>query len=203
MSIICILAVIAINIDSLLIGVAYGIAKIHMSFASKAGISLATGIVLSITVLFGSYFANIFHNIWTQWLAAILLLIFGSILLICSYSSEDQILNNPEKADSNSDKIISFKEALLLGIALSVDSLGAGFSLGLMEDGNFLIPAAVFVVNILFLTVGECLGKMIQQTDLKSLTKIKMRMDKAAAYIPGVLLIILGFWKILECCLLK
>lgn len=199
MSFACIIAIIAINIDSLVIGVAYGIAEIKMSLTAKLGISLSTGITLFVTVFLGNYFAGILNSSLLHWLSAVLLLIFGGVLILCSAFSEEQVLNRPEKADSNSDKILSFKEAVLLGIALSADSLGAGFSLGLMGAGEIFAPILVFAVNVLFLIIGEESGKKVSAVESTAMQKTQNLAKKLSAYIPGAVLVLLALWKAVEC----
>lgn len=192
------LAVVAINIDSLAVGVAYGLAEMKMSRAAKVGVSLAAGLALWLTVWLGNYFSGLLDSQMSQWLSAVLLLLFGNVLLISAKLSDDRLLNHPDCADRNKDKVVSFKESLLLGAALSVDSLGAGFSLGMMGSGRVLIPLVVFLVNIFFLCGGELLGKRIINVETKILGRLRATAKKSSACIPGIVLIALAVWKIVE-----
>lgn len=192
------LAVAAINIDSLAVGIAYGLAEMKMSRCAKIGVSLAAGLALWLTVWLGNYCSGLLDSQMSQWLSAVLLLLFGNVLLISAKLSDEQILNYPDRADSNKDKVVSFKESLLLGAALSVDSLGAGFSLGMMGSGRLMIPLLVFLINFVFLCGGELLGKRIINVETKVLTKLKAAAQGSSACIPGVVLIALAVWKIVE-----
>ena len=194
----CILVVIAVNIDSLAIGAAYGLSEIKISLWAKLGISLSAALAFFCTVLLGSRLESFCRNLPWDWLSAILLLIFGVVLIISVLCSEDQVLKSPEKADSNADKIISAKESVILGIALSVDSLGVGFSLGLVGANLIAAPVSVFIVNLIFLSVGEKSGQKILKTQSRFFNKSKIWLKKLSSYIPGIVLIALAIWQMLK-----
>ena len=199
MSLTCALVVIAVNIDSLAVGAAYGMAAIKISILAKFGIALSAALAFAGTILLGGSLGTILPEPFAGWFSAVLLMFFGGILLADSACSEEQVLNSPEKADSNADNVISFKESVILSIALSVDSLGVGFSLGLMGAGKIMAPFFVFVVNVLFLLLGEWSGRKLAFSEKKCLCLGKIWLKKLSAYIPGLVLVALAFWKALEC----
>ncbi|ARO60791.1 Uncharacterized protein B5E38_3298 [Bacillus cereus] len=96
-----------------------------------------------------------------------------------------QILRKPTVADFDKSGTISAGEALLLGIALSVDSFGAGIGASLLGYAPAMMAILVAVMSSLFLFIGMKLGTVL--SNMKWLQKF--------TFLPGVLLIIIGIWK--------
>lgn len=74
---------------------------------------------------------------------------------------------------------------MLLGIALSVDSFGAGIGASLLGYAPAMMAILVAVMSSLFLFIGMKLGTVL--SNMKWLQKF--------TFLPGVLLIIIGIWK--------
>ena len=53
-----------------------------------------------------------------------------------------EVLRNPEKADFDGSKTISFSEAIVLGVALSINNIAGGFDAGVTNLNLWL--TAVF-----------------------------------------------------------
>ncbi len=96
-----------------------------------------------------------------------------------------QILRKPTVADFDKSGTISAGEALLLGIALSVDSFGAGIGASLLGYVPAMMAILVAIMSSLFLFIGMKLGTVL--SNMKWLQKF--------TFLPGVLLIIIGIWK--------
>ena len=98
-----------------------------------------------------------------------------------------QILKSPAIADMDRSGNITSWEASLLGIALSLDSLGAG--IGAAMVGYSPIPTAI-VISIssgLFISIGLCVGRWLSEK----------RWIKRISILPGLFLIALGIMKLL------
>lgn len=106
-------------------------------------------------------------------------------LEIASLGLVIQILRKPTVADFDKSGTISAGEALLLGIALSVDSFGAGIGASLLGYAPAMMAILVAVMSSLFLFIGMKLGTVL--SNMKWLQKF--------TFLPGVLLIIIGIWK--------
>lgn len=107
-------------------------------------------------------------------------------LEIASLGLVIQILRKPTVADFDRSGTISAGEALLLGIALSVDSFGAGIGASLLGYAPVMMAMLVAVMSSLFLFIGMQMGTMLSN----------MRWLQRFTFLPGVLLIIIGLWKI-------
>ncbi|EEL68678.1 hypothetical protein bmyco0001_41970 [Bacillus mycoides DSM 2048] len=106
-------------------------------------------------------------------------------LEIASLGLVIQILRKPTVADFDKSGTISAGEALLLGIALSIDSFGAGIGASLLGYAPAMMAVLVAVMSSLFLFIGMKLGTIL--SNMKWLQKF--------TFLPGVLLIIIGIWK--------
>jgi putative sporulation protein YtaF len=98
-----------------------------------------------------------------------------------------QILRSPTVADMDKSGNISPWEASLLGIALSLDALGAGVGAALV--GYSPLPTAVWIAisGGLFITIGLRLGHWLSSR----------RWMQRLSILPGLLLITLGIMKLL------
>lgn len=111
-----------------------------------------------------------------QPIAEINLRIFGLVI---------QILRHPALADRDHSGVISWQEAILLGLALALDAFGAG--LGAAMTGLPGLPTAlvVGVVKICALVSGWELGYRLQH-----------RLSRGLVRLPGALLIFLGLFDL-------
>ena len=93
-----------------------------------------------------------------------------------------QILQEPAEADFDRSGEISMGEALILGIALAIDALGAGFGAAVAGYQLWLVPIFVGSFNLTLLSFGLCLG---QKWEISSL-------GEKGTLLPGLILIFLG-----------
>lgn len=96
-----------------------------------------------------------------------------------------QILRKPSVADVDRSGEISVKEALLLGIALSMDGFGAGIGASLIGFPTLVTAVTIGGMNLLFILSGMKIG--LKYADLDVLKKL--------SYLPGAVLILIGIAK--------
>lgn len=97
-----------------------------------------------------------------------------------------QILKKPTTADMDRSGSINATEAILLGIALSLDSLGAGLGAALLGYSPLLISSIITIMCGVFLRLGMWTGFHFQQN----------RFRDFFSYLPGVILIVMGLLRI-------
>jgi putative sporulation protein YtaF len=98
-----------------------------------------------------------------------------------------QILRSPTVADMDRSGNISPWEASLLGIALSLDALGAGIGAALIGYSPLSTAVLIAVASGLFITIGLRLGRWLSSR----------RWMQRLTILPGLLLIALGIMKLL------
>lgn len=97
-----------------------------------------------------------------------------------------QILRDPSQADADRSGHIMGWEAVMLGLALSLDAFGAGISLTFLGYSPLLVSLCIAVMSALLLWTGLALGRGIGQHKwLSGLT-----------WLPPILLICIGVAKI-------
>jgi len=96
-----------------------------------------------------------------------------------------QIMRRPLTADFDRSGTITGVEAFMLGIALSLDSFGAGLGAALLNYSPFPLAIAIFSMSFIFLTCGLQLGVYFSH----------IRWIQRVAFLPGVLLICLGIMR--------
>ncbi|MDF2816007.1 MAG: rane protein [Paenibacillus sp.] len=98
-----------------------------------------------------------------------------------------QILRTPSVADMDRSGNISPYEALLLGIALSLDALGAGIGAALIGFTPWLTSMVIALASGMFLASGLHIG--YKYSDLSWMRRLSV--------FPGFVLIIMGIMKLL------
>lgn len=100
-----------------------------------------------------------------------------------------KIIRNPSKGDIDHSGVIDTYESLLLGLALSVDSIGVGIGTALTGFYSSVTPFTIGICQFIFLGSGLMIGKKIAN-------HIKFG-QKYIALLPGILLISLAILRLL------
>lgn len=98
-----------------------------------------------------------------------------------------QILRKPQAADVDRSGSISSSEAVMLGVALSIDAFGAGLGAALLGLPALLTAVVIAVSSAVFLISGTSVG----------LRFAARRSRHALSVLPGILLIMMGIMKLL------
>lgn len=98
-----------------------------------------------------------------------------------------QIIKHPISSDLDNSKVIDWKEACFLGIALSIDSISVSIGGGITGLSSLLFPILVATFHITFLFLGKFLGH--------KLNNIQKFPENICNVISGVLLIIIGITR--------
>lgn len=99
-----------------------------------------------------------------------------------------QIIKDPISSDIDNSNNIDTKEAIYLGIALSIDSFCIGIGSSILGFSSLLFPILVASFQFIFLTIGKILGEKVN--------KISKVPSNIWNLISGVLLILIGLSRI-------
>lgn len=217
MLLLIIMLAISLNIDSFGVGISYGIRNIKIPMMSKVILCSLSIIYATIAIIFGKWLVSILPSQTTNIIGVIILVSMGLWIIFQNLFTKDnekecrtfasrskrtnpislyikplqltiQIIKDPICGDMDNSNVIDTKEALYLGIALSVDSLGASIGSCAAGVSSFFIPFAIGIFQMIFLTIGIFIGKK-----LSVFTNIN---KKVCFVISGLLLIILGIIRL-------
>ncbi|WP_028783424.1 sporulation membrane protein YtaF [Thalassobacillus devorans] len=194
------LLVMAVSMDSLGLGVVYGLKQIRLSLLPLTLIAVLSSVIFYGAITVGNFLGRFLPEHLAANLGAFILIGLGAWFLIqlimpstsseeesmSSWSAPADILKDPELADIDNSGSIKGWEAVLLALALSLDTLGAGIGAAFMA-----LPAVATALSIGFMTsfllyIGLKIGNRFSRSKW---------VDKAVV-IPGVMLILLGMSKL-------
>ena len=165
-----IIIAISLSMDAFSLALAYGTLNLNKKDIYK--LSLTVGVYHFIMPLLGLFLGNIIlkyiNN--TNIIVFIILFIIGIQMIYETFKEED--IKN----------IVSFKQMLLFGLAVSVDSFSVGIGLNVISK-NYLYCSTIFsLFSLSFTYLGLILGK-----------KINNIIGKTSTIIGGLILIIIAF----------
>ncbi|MCL6587915.1 MAG: sporulation membrane protein YtaF [Anoxybacillus sp.] len=209
-----IMLALAVSLDSLSVGVTYGMRKMKFPLPSMLVIAVLSGMMLLLSMYVGSFLVLLLPVRAEKAIAACILVAIGvwAIYNVLKKREDEleevvprptatmkiwrvhlkrlgiviQILKRPSIADLDGSGSISMNEALLIGFALSMDAFGAGLSASLLGYSPLMLALLVSLLNMLFIRFGLKTGY----------TFAKTKIMKKATVIPGLILICLGISKI-------
>ena len=204
-----ILLALAVSLDSFSVGFTYGLRKMRIPFKSIAIIACCSALTLTIAMLIGHLLQQVVSPEFAGKMGGIILIILGIWVIYQFFRSEKEkdilphekviinleikslglvihILKKPMSADFDKSGTITGVEAIMLGLALSLDSFGAGIGAVMLGYSPGYLALAVALLSSLLVFLGMKIGTYLSQiTWLQRFT-----------FLPGILLIIIGVWKI-------
>ncbi|MCM1535863.1 MAG: manganese efflux pump [Clostridium sp.] len=193
------------SLDALILGISYGIRKVHIKLWQNLFISLITLSGTCLAIGFGRWQGVLLQNLLSgpggipleRCIGSMVLILFGLYYLFkfmlslqkkypkMSTSKESAVDEISDSQEGVYPHYLSLKASLLMGLALSVNNMGIG--LGASIAGLSLLPAAVstFLFSAVFLGLGNCLGK----------SRLSDFLGQAATPISGLLLLGLGLFE--------
>ena len=216
----CLFLAISSSIDSLGIGITYGIKNTKITIGAKSILFFISFIISIISIYFGNLLKFIFPDFLIHYLGAFLLILMGLFMCFQSLKKSKRddivknsknlemsdtekiysffikclgitikIIKNPSSSDLDKSNIIDSKEALFLGLALSLDSFCIGIGFSMLNTFSIIFPLLTSCFQLFFLSLGNYCGKK-----LYSFSKLP---DNIWSTISGILLIMIGFCKMI------
>lgn len=203
----------ALSFDALGAGFTYGLKNIQIPFLSRLLLCLMSVLCALLATNLG-YFLSDILPLWAgSTLSTVILLGLGVYMLLSAigeYRTPEPvkkkltsvkqyhwviealgltvtIVRHPIRGDFNHSNTIDAKEAVVLGLALSLDAFGAGIGYGL-TSGVWGLPLLAGAFQFVLLTLGQGLGYCLRR-------KIKT-LDTLVSFLPGMILIFLGLLRL-------
>lgn len=186
------------NLDNIGVRIAYSVLGIKIRFITNLWISCITFIFSFGAAYCGKIVSGLLNAEIASIISALILITIGSGIILSSNGKRhsknqtsknwaDDILENPEKADIDCSKDIDFKEASLLGIALSINNLGGGLGAGMIGLNSFYVGIFSAAISFLALWAGNYITDIFDKWHLGDKTTI----------IAGIALILIGLKQLL------
>lgn len=201
---------VALSIDGFGVGVSLGMRGMKIPFKSIVVISICSAISLAVAMLIGEFISQHVSQGAAEKTGGIILILLG-IWLVYQYFRKEKdtgepqskekiifnyeitslgvvisILQKPTDVDFDKSGTITGIEALVLGIALSLDAFGAGIGAAMIGISPFILAASIGLMSSIFIWSGLQSGKILS----------KSKLVKNLSFLPGVLLIIIGILKL-------
>lgn len=195
----------ALSLDSLGVGIAYGLQKIKISPVAQAVICICSAAVLMVSMLLGQLLTTVIAVETVKILGAGLLIGLGTFSLIkslldvlpkagesifrCHINSLGiviQVLKEPASADADRSGVITGREAFLLGLALALDSCGAGIAAALLGLQTLATSVCVGLGAFVFISLGQQIGQRLGES----------QKYRKIALVPGVILLGIGIGRL-------
>jgi putative sporulation protein YtaF len=181
------------NLDNIGARVAYSIRGIRISTLINLWVSVITFVISFGAAFSGTVISGVISKKVTSVIAMLLLSAIGTWMIIEPYLKKNRdhtggggkkknayhVLLNPDEADLDNSKHIDFKEATLLGIALSINNIGGGVSAGMIGLNSFLVGLLSAVFSFIALWAGNYIAAFF----------IRWNLSNKAAAAAGLLLI--------------
>lgn len=205
------LIALAVSLDSFSTGLTYGIRKIRIPIRSIVIIALCSGLTLLIAMMFGQLIEWFLSPTIVETIGGIILLSLGAWAIfqvmkppsrqkeklidpeknmivweLKSFGLVIQVFRKPLKADMDGSGTITGIEAVLLGLALSLDAFGAGIGAAMLNFSPFILSFLVMIMSASFLNAGMLMGKKAS----------RFSGVRLLSYIPGIVLILIGVSKL-------
>ena len=203
------------SIDSFGIGITYGIRNTKISNSAKLILFVISFIVSFFAVYFGDFLKDLLPDNIANYIGCCLLIFLGGFVCFQSFKKDTknpvcdevfaepkiyrffikflgitiQIIKNPSSSDLDKSNLIDGKEALFLGVALSLDSFAIGISSGILGTHSIIFPLIVSIFQLLFISLGNLLGS--------NLNRFGKLPKSTWSIISGILLIVIGIIKLL------
>jgi putative sporulation protein YtaF len=194
----------ATSLDSLGVGVAYGLSKTRVGPKAHVCIGLVMFLITWAAATLGNAVARAVPEEAGKILSAVVFVGLGIWALAPmlrrkrpdARDSEPPLkeqppslaatLFDPRLADRDGSRDIDLREAFLLGAALSLNNIGGGVSAGLIHLSAVSMAALSVLFNVLFLVGGHLVGIRLSETRLSAYTRA----------VSGLLLVLIGLWQL-------
>lgn len=172
------------SIDAIGIGITYGLKKTKFSFFSRLIFFIVSITATSCSLFFAGILKKFISQSIANLIGAFLIIGIGIYTIISNLKNSSS--NNFDLDNSND---INLKEAFILSLSLTTDSICVGVGGSMIGINSYLFPLFVASIHLTFLLFGDFLGK-----NLSSISKLPNRIW---TMISGSLLIIIGCTKLL------
>jgi len=176
------LLAVAVSLDSLGAGLAYGVRRTRLPLSGYLIIALFSGVLMSVSMAAGASITTAVDAALARALGRVILLGVGAWqinqgwqhflrtlepgldrpiahLRLSSLGIIVQVIKDPSTADLDRSGRIDTDESLVLGLALGLDAFAAGLGAAMLGFSVQVVPAVV-LASALFVALGTLMGRV-------------------------------------------
>jgi putative sporulation protein YtaF len=199
----------AVSLDSFSVGFTYGLRNVKIPLKSIITIAICSAGVLIVAMTIGEVLGEVLPEEIVGKLGGFILILLGAWILYQFFRPEQtelpkddektlinleiqslgivvNILKKPMSADFDRSGTITGIEAIMLGMALSLDAFGAGIGAAMLGFSPFALAVAAAIMSSTFVFAGMRAGIFLSGN----------RWVQKISFLPGLLLIIVGIFKL-------
>lgn len=178
----CILLALSVSIDSLTIGISYGLKKTKIINISNIILFSISFCITCGSIFLGHYISALFSPVLSTILGSSFLIILGI------YNIYKSLNTSPIDYDIDHSNNIDAHESIFLGLALSIDSICVGIGSGIIGLNDIILPFFVATFQLVFLNCGNYISQNI--------VKYFNCSEQALSLFSSIILIIIGIFRI-------
>lgn len=191
------------NVDNIGARIAYSIRGIKITVWINIWISVITFIISASAAFSGTLITGFVSKRWSSVISMLLLTGIGLWIIVEPYMKKKSdvlkvsqleeranilaVMMNPVKADMDNSKHIDFKEATVLGIALSINNIGGGLGAGMIGLNSFWVGLFSAIISFLALWIGNYITEYFTRWNI----------GNKATVAAGIVLIAIGVEQII------
>lgn len=193
--------ILAVSLDSIFVGMTYGMRQIRVPIWSMLLILCSSSVVLMIAFLTGSFLEKIIPSIFLERLGGLIFIAMAFFSFFAAKQTNHkkktkevihksyvwEYLQEPAKVDFDDSGQIKGIEAIFLSFALSLDAFGAGMATFLSGQSVIFIWVFIPIMTIFLLYVGMICGK----------TMVKFQWIMKFSFLPSLLFLLLGIMRLI------
>lgn len=178
------------SIDSLGIGITYGIKNTIISNTGKLLLFFISFVTALISLYFGNSIRIFLSEFMAKLLGSMILIIIGGSVLFSNFKKDGKKFNLIKTSacyDIDNSKTIDFKESIFLGFALSIDNFCIGIGASIIGINYTIFPVLVSFFQFILLNFGNYLGRKIYNLNVLN--------NFPYSIISGIILILIGIFR--------
>ncbi|WP_314591233.1 sporulation membrane protein YtaF [Paenibacillus terrigena] len=189
---------VASNLDNLGIGLSFGMKRTRIPWLPNILIACITMIGTYFSMRMGEWLVRFISSDMANLSGALVIILIGIWTLWGSIRSSDskeeleaptlsEVLRNPIHADQDHNQVISWKESLALGLALTLNNIATGIGAGATGISALWTTVITGILSVIFIGVGSTVGRRMARTWFGRYSNV----------LAGILLCLIGLYEIL------
>lgn len=197
------------SIDNFGVGITYGIRQIRVKFFANFIIAAIAFLFSETGILCGKYISKVFPGTLSNIIGAVFIFVIGLRIVLLTIPRKKQkelekipkdksaanlsgYLSSPEKADFNQSGNIGFIEAIVLGIAVSMNALTNGLGAGLLGVSPLAISISAAIFSFFSIWLGVKLGNKVANIKIGPWT-----VGQFSTALSGLILVLIALHNLL------